>query len=219
MLLNFNERATKLALVTTIRWIVDAVRLIVCWEWRLRHGWCCWCINTDKLLSSVKLYHCCLLAWYDYWRLSGWAYVLWCPSSSCAVFQLYFIWSEMHCLLNCALFWSIRALRSALPSTLYSNHALSNLRTAWQYSQMSYRMLHYVDFVNSLWSLASWQHKCCLGLASTLWYLTSVLPPLYGYCLGLASVSMSWPRNCLSLGSSDWLIDWLLYGTSAQQGY
>jgi len=112
-----------------------------------------WCINTDELLSSVNLYPCCrLLAWllaaanehtcFDVHRRIV-------SSSNCISYDLkgsVCLTVPFRPIIHC----SVGVLGSALPSTLYSNHALSNLRTAWQYSQMSYRMLNYIDFVNAL---------------------------------------------------------------------
>jgi len=113
----------------------------------------CWCINTDELLSSIKLYPCCrLFAWqladqrlstcFDVRRRIV-------PSSNCMSYYL----KGSVCLtapFRPIIHWSVGALGSALSFTLDSNHALSNLRTAWQYSQMSYTMLHYIDLVNAL---------------------------------------------------------------------
>jgi len=114
---------------------------------------------------------------YQYWRIafisqvvsllssrmtiggSAALYVLWCLSffELCrlpTVFRI--IWKEVFALavpFRPIIHWSVGALGSALPSTLDSNHALWNLRTAWQYSPMIYRMLHYIDFVNAFTKL------------------------------------------------------------------
>jgi len=83
------------------RRIVDAVRSIVCCEWRLRHRWlilmyqCGWIAFISQVVSL-------LLSSRTTIDDSAALYVLWCPSSSCAVFQLYVILSERKCLLNCA---------------------------------------------------------------------------------------------------------------------
>jgi len=139
----------------TTRWIVDAVRLIVCCEWRLRYGWLKSMYQYWRIVSWVKLYSCCcLLTWlmaaqrlctsFDVRRRVV-------PSSNCIPYYL----KGIVCLAHLAvpfwliIHWYVGALGSALPSTLDSNHALWNLRTAWQYSPMSYRMLHYIDFVNA----------------------------------------------------------------------
>jgi len=125
-------------------------------SWLHRHanedcamGDLCWCINTDELLLSVKFYPSPM-------TICGSANERTCfdvhvpvvPSSSCGLYDLKGsvcltvpFWLIIH--------WSAEALGSALLSTIYSNQEILNLRTAWQYSQMGYRILHYIDFVNA----------------------------------------------------------------------
>jgi len=45
------------------------------------------CFDQSSCISVVVFSH-------DYWRLSEWACMLWCLSSSCTVLQPYFKWSE-----------------------------------------------------------------------------------------------------------------------------
>jgi len=122
-------------------------RPIDCCEWRLRHGW--------------------LMLMYQYWRIAFVSqvvslssritigssadelYLLWCPSSSCAVFPLNFIWSEGQCLLNCALSTdhSLICWGIGISSSIYS--LLISCAFKSSNCQMRYRMLHYTDFVNA----------------------------------------------------------------------
>jgi len=130
------------------RWIVDAVRLIVCCNKDCAMGDWCWCINPDKLLSSVKLYSC-LLAWLLAAQRMSVCALMSVVEELCRLPTVFHnIWNVVFAYL-CPIDRSfIGALGSALPSTLDSNHVLSNLRTAWQYSQMSYSVT-YIDFVNA----------------------------------------------------------------------
>jgi len=125
-------------LLTPSDWLFAANEDCATGDWNQR-------INTDDWLSSVKLYPCCrLLTWLLAAQRLCTSFDVCCrvvPSSNCISYYLKGsvclavpFWPIIH--------WSVGALGSALPSTLDSNHALWNLRTAWQYSPMSYVTLY-----------------------------------------------------------------------------
>jgi len=137
----------------TTRWLVDAVQLIICYEWRLHLGWLVlmyqnWQIafisQVVSLLSSSRMTiggsadeRTC----FDVRRrvvLSSNCISYYLKGSVCLTvpFQLISHWSvgALGSAVPSTLHSnrSVGALGSALPSTLHSNHVLSNLWTAWQ---------------------------------------------------------------------------------------
>jgi len=116
------------------------------------------CFHQSSCILDVVFSH-------DYWRLSGIVRALMSIIELCRLPTVFHIIWKAVCLtvpFRSIIQWSVVALGSALPSTIYSNHALLNLRTAWQYSQMSYRMLHYIDIVHAFTYLLNKliKHNC-----------------------------------------------------------